>query len=313
MNDNTFCSLTPDGVFRDIVGDSPGVRLLRGGFRFLEGPVWYPPAGGLVFSDIPADTMYLWRSEGTCAIFRRPSFHANGNILDARGRLVTCEQGGALVDGRLERSEGGGRRLVRLEADGSLTVLAERFAGRRLNSPNDVAARRDGTLWFTDPPYGILPEEQEQSGRFVFRLTPAGELTAVLTDFIKPNGIALSPDERVLYVSDTADERHHIRCFPLGSDGLPLNDGTLFRVIHPGKSDGFCLDEAGRLYTSAGEGVWVLDTRGALLGKIFVPETPSNCAFGGSAGRTLYITARTGLYAVDLAVRGHTPVAGLWA
>lgn len=296
MNRNPFVPLRED--FADIVNDRSGVRLLQDGFQFLEGPVWSPAAGGLIFSDIPADTMYLWREGQGCSVFRTPSRHANGNALDPQGRLLTCEHGS--------------RRVTRTETDGSITVLADRFDGKPLNSPNDLTVQSDGTVWFTDPPYGIEPEQQELDGRFVFRLAPDGMLEAVLTDFVKPNGIALSPDERVLYVSDTEDARHHIRCFRL-QDGVRPVDGDIFRIIGPGKSDGFRLDESGRLFTSAGEGIWVLDAAGALLGKIQVPEVPSNCAFGGSDGRTLFITARTGLYAIDLSVRGASVVPGIWA
>jgi gluconolactonase len=295
MNPDTFLCLSDE--FADIVGDSSGVRLLQGGFEFLEGPVWSPAAGGLVFSDIPADTMYLWRDGEACSVFRKPSRHANGNTLDPAGRILTCEHGA--------------RRVTRTEDDGNITVLAETYAGRRLNSPNDITVQSDGTVWFTDPPYGIEPEQQEQAGRFVFRLTSDGALDAVLTDFIKPNGIALSPDEKTLYVSDTEDMRHHIRAFRLRDGRTPV-DGEIFRIIGPGKSDGFRVDEDGRIFTSSGEGIWVLSPTGVLLGKIMVPEVPANCAFGGADGRTLFITARTGLYAVDLSVRGYSVARGIW-
>jgi len=273
-------------VHAEVVPEGNKVRLLAKGFDFLEGPVWSPRHGSLIFSDIPADRMYAWCLGTGLRVFREPSHQANGNTLDPEGRLLTCEHGT--------------RRVTRTEADGGMVVLAERYAGRRLNSPNDITAQHDGTVWFTDPPYGIRPEEQEQPKCYVFRLTADGRLTAVADDFIKPNGICFSPDEKTLYVSDTANERHHIRRFRVRSDGS-LAGGELFVTISPGKSDGFRTDVAGRVITSAGEGIWILSPAGELLGTIPVPEVPSNCAFGGTAGQTLFITARTGLYAVDLA------------
>ena len=263
----------------------PGAELclLAGGFQFLEGPTWYPCRNGLVFSDIPADTMYLWTAADGVKPFRVPSHHANGNTLDEQNRLVTCEHGS--------------RRVTRTEDDGRITVLADRYQDKRLNSPNDITVQRDGTVWFSDPPYGIRPEEQEQPACFVFRRDLDGTLTAVADDFIKPNGLCFSPDEKILYVSDTANERHHIRRFAVQPD-KSLKGGEVFAVIAPGKSDGFRVDAAGRIWTSSGEGIWCLSPAGRLLGKILVPEIPSNCAFGGDDGQTLFITARTGLYAI---------------
>lgn len=265
------------------------LRRLAAGFQFTEGPAWLPSAGGLVFSDIPAGRLYLWHPAAGLSIFRDPSRQANGNTVDAAGRLLTCEHGA--------------RRVTRTGADGAVTVLADRYCGRRLNSPNDIAVRRrDGTVWFSDPPYGIRPEQQEQPACFVFRTGPdGGEPVAVAGDFIKPNGLCFSSDENLLYVSDTDNRRHHIRRFWVRDD-LSLEDAGVFAVIDPGKSDGFRVDAAGRVWTSAGDGIWCLSPAGRLLGKIRVPEAPSNCAFGGPDRRTLFITARSALYAVDLAV-----------
>lgn len=270
---------------------APGAQLrkLAGDFQFLEGTVWLPRSAGLVFSDIPASRLYLWRPEAGVSVFREESRHANGNTVDLQGRLLTCEHGG--------------RRVVRQEVDGALTVLAERFRGRRLNSPNDVTVQHDGTIWFSDPPYGIKPEEQEQPASYLFRLGLDGTLTAMADDFIKPNGICFSPDESVLYISDTANDRHHIRRFRVGADGT-LRGGEEFAVIAPGKPDGFRVDTAGRIWTSAGDGIWVLSPAGELLLNVPVPEAPANCAFGGPGNRTLFIGARTGLYAIDTAASG---------
>ncbi|MFA5205975.1 MAG: SMP-30/gluconolactonase/LRE family protein [Lentisphaeria bacterium] len=260
------------------------VSVLAEGFQFLEGPVWFPAAGGLVFSDIPADRMWLWTPGAGCRIFREPSNHANGNTVDRQGRLLTCEHGG--------------RRIVRREADGSLTVLADRYRGRRLNSPNDIAVDALGRIWFSDPPYGIRPEEQEQPACYLFRLDPDGGLEAVADDFIKPNGLCFSPDGTVLYVSDTANERHHIRRFQVGPEGR-LAGGEVLLTIAPGKSDGFRVDRFGRIWSSAGDGVWVVSPGGAVLARIPVPEAPANLCFGGGpAADRLFITARTRLYAL---------------
>ena len=259
---------------------------LASGFQFLEGPVWYPAGGGLVFSDIPANRLWRWTPETGPQLFRAPSHHANGNTLDRQGRLLTCEHSG--------------RRVVRQEPDGTLTVLADRYQGRRLNSPNDLTVDAQNRVWFSDPPYGIQPDDQEQPACFVFRLDPDGSLQTVADDFIKPNGLCFSPDETILYISDTANDRHHIRRFRVNSAGC-LSGGDEFIVIRPGKSDGFRVDRQGRIWTSAGDGVWVLSPAGNVLGKILVPETPSNLCFGGPAGDWLFITARTSLYAIRLA------------
>ncbi len=270
----------------------PGAAPVRlaSGFQFVEGPVWAPAFGGLIFSDIPADRMYLWRETDGLTVFREPSRHANGNTVDAAGCLLTCEQGA--------------RRVTRTAPDGRITVLADAFQGKRLNSPNDIAVRRrDGSVWFSDPPYGIPPEAQEQPAQQVFRLDPDGTLTVVAADFEKPNGLCFSPDEEFLYISDTFDRHHHIRRFRVRPD-RSLAGGEVFAVIAPGKPDGFRVDAAGRIWTSSGEGIWCLAPDGRLLGKILIPESPSNCAFGGTDDRTLFITARSGLYAIRVGAVG---------
>ena len=274
--------------FRSLLVPGEELRRLGQGFGFLEGPIWCPAVGGLVFSDIPNDRLHLWTPEQGISVFREPSGNANGNTLDPQGRLLTCEHRN--------------RRVSRREADGSMTALADRYQGRRLNSPNDITVQRDGTLWFSDPPYGIQPADQELPGCYVFRLDPDGSLNVAADDFLKPNGLCFSPDESILYVSDTHNDRHHIRRFEVGP-GKRLSGGEVFAVIAPGKSDGFRIDAAGRVFTSSGEGIWVLSPAGERLGKILVPEVPSNCAFGGPAMDTLFITARTSLYAIRLATR----------
>ncbi|MFA4944849.1 MAG: SMP-30/gluconolactonase/LRE family protein [Lentisphaeria bacterium] len=270
-----------------LISAPPPLRKLADGFQFLEGPVWLPWAGGLLFSDIPADRLYLWRPAAGLSVFRTPSHCANGNTRDAAGNLLTCEH----------RT----RRVSRTTPAGEYQILAEHYQGRRLNSPNDITVRRrDGSIWFTDPPYGIRPDEQEQPAQYVFRLDTDGTLAAVASDFRKPNGLAFSPDEETLYVSDTDNACCHIRRFQLRPDNS-LAGGEILAHVHPGKPDGFRLDGLGRLWTSAGDGIQILaPDDGRVLARIPVPEPPANCTFGGEDGRCLFITARSALYAVAL-------------
>lgn len=273
------------------------VTKLAGGFQFVEGPVWLPAAGVLVFSDIRQNEMKQWSPAAGVATFRAPSFHANGNTLDRAGRLLTCEHSG--------------RRVSRLEHDGTLRTVVDAFEGRRFNSPNDIVERSDGTLYFTDPTYGLKTDPatkqrvgQEQPGQFVFRHDPrTGRTDALVRDFVQPNGLAFSPDERVLYVADTGAPRH-IRRFAVAADGS-LSGGEVFYAMDAGVPDGLRVDAAGRVWTSARDGVHILAPSGALIGKILVPESPANLCFGGLDGKTLFITARTSLYAIDVAVTGE--------
>jgi gluconolactonase len=235
--------------------------------------------------------MYRWRPGEGHTVWRKPSHHANGNTVDREGRLLTCEHGS--------------RRVTRTERDGSVTVLAESYRGRKLNSPNDVVVKSDGSIWFTDPPYGIEPGEREQPANFVFRLPGAGEEpVALIDDFSRPNGLCFSPEEELLYVADSDHEIHHVRRFRVRGDG-GLEGGEVFATIEPGIPDGMRVDAAGRLYVSAKDGVQVFDAEGVLLGKIRTPETAANCTFGGEGKRTLFITAVSTVWAVELAVRGR--------
>lgn len=275
-------------AFRAILRPDSAVRKLAGDLRFTEGPVWIPTGGYLLFSDIPANRIYCWRPGEGLSIWREPTGNANGNTLDRQGRLVTCEHST--------------RRVTRTEPDGTITVLATHYRGKRLNSPNDVVVQSDGTIWFTDPPYGIKPEEIEQPRNYLFRLDPDGTLMAVADDFDRPNGLCFSPDETRLYVADSS-ARHHVRVCDVRPDKT-LANCRVFAVIEPGAPDGMRVDTAGRLYSTAGDGVHVYAPDGTLLGKILVPERPANCAFGDADRRTLYITARTSLYAIALAAEG---------
>ena len=260
------------------------------GFKFTEGPAWWPAAGGLIFSDIPADRLHLWTPDGNCRVFRSPSRHANGNTVDLAGNLVTCEHGS--------------RTVTRTAPDGTVKTIASSYRGRKLNSPNDVIVKRDGTVWFTDPPYGIKPEQGELPANYVFRLDPgAAEPVAVASDFSRPNGLCFSPDERVLYIADSDKELHHVRRFAVNADNT-LSGGEVFIIIDAGLADGIRVDEDGRFYSTSAEGVVVFDPEGKLLGKLRTPATAANCAFGGKDGRTLFITATDAVWSVRLSVRG---------
>lgn len=277
--------------FARCVDPKAEVRKLAGDMQFTEGPVWVPRDGGyLVFSDIPADEMKRWCEKDGLASFRKPSRNANGNILDREGRIVTCEHSG--------------RRLGILEKDGSLRTLVDRYDGKRFNSPNDVAVAADGAIYFTDPDYGLRGAPRDLDGNWVFRFDPAsGDLRVLAKDFDKPNGIAFSPDGKRLYIADAGEPRH-IRVFDVLEDGGIANS-RVFCEIDQGVPDGIRCDVDGRLWSTAGDGLRIYNPDGKLLGTIAVPEVPANFCFGGADGRTLFITARTSLYAIDVRVAGH--------
>jgi gluconolactonase len=276
------------------------VEKLCSGCLWAEGPVYFADGDYLLWSDIPNDRILRWAG-GQVSAYRQPSGNSNGNTRDRQGRLVTCEHFG--------------RRLTRTEPDGSITVLVDRYEAKRLNSPNDVVVRSDGTIWFTDPPYGILSDyegkaaESEYDGAYVFCLDPAtAALRVVASDFNKPNGIAFAPDERRLYVVDTGfshktEGERHIRMFSVDEDGK-LDGGAIFATISEGLADGLRVDVQGNVWTSAGDGVHCFAPDGRLLGKILVPEPVSNLTFGGPKRNRLFITATTSLYAVYVATRG---------
>lgn len=252
----------------------------------------------LVFSDIPNNRMMRW-TEGGTSVFRAPASNSNGNTLDPQGRMVTCEHQT--------------RRVTRTEHDGTITVLADRFDGSRFNSPNDVVVSRSEDIWFTDPDYGIRSDyegdrsESEIGSCDLYRISPDGTVVRVRDDFVKPNGLAFSPDESVLYVSDTgrstdAGGPPHIRKFAVEGDGS-LTGGEEFAAPDPPASDGFRVDESGNVWTSAGDGVHCFDPEGRLLGSIRVPERVANVEFGGPKRNRLFICATTSLYSIYLAVR----------
>jgi gluconolactonase len=280
---------------------APGAKVtkLAGGMKFTEGPVWLPKEKKLVFSDIPNSKLMQW-SAGSGLGVLRPSEQANGNILDQQGRIISCQHAG--------------RNLVRIEADGTAKVIADKFEGKRFNSPNDAAMKSDGSIWFTDPPWG-LTGPHEVPGHWVYKIAPGGvRVEAVIKDLAMPNGIVFSPDEKRLYVADTGGNKRHpdpkfhaipasIRCYVVKPDGT-LGD-ILFR-INSG-SDGMKVDSKGNLYTTHGGHVVVYDPEGKELGKIAVPEGPANLCFGGDDLSTLFITARTSLYSVKVRIPGAKP------
>ena len=261
------------------------IEKLDGDFQFTEGPVWVATSNELLFSDIPANRIVSYRA-GTFATFRTPSNNSNGLTLDREGRLIACEHGL--------------RRVTRTAADGSLSVLAERYPGKRLNSPNDVVVRSDGAVYFTDPPYGVKEEERELDFQGVYRISPDGKaLILLVKDFIKPNGLAFAPEQKLLYVNDT--EGGHIRAFDVAADGTLANSRIFAQV--PG-ADGMKVDSEGNVYCTSATGVMVFDRSGKHLGTFSAAEQPANCAFGDADWKSLYMTCRSGLYRVRLTVPG---------
>lgn len=302
MSQNNCIYEIHDQRFKHLIISSADLDELYSDCRWAEGPVWFGDLNCLLWSDIPNQRILRWVPEGGVSVFRQPSNFANGNTRDRDGRLVSCEHGG--------------RRVTRTELDGSITVLADSYQGKKLNAPNDVVVRSDGTVWFTDPTYGIMADyegykaDPEQPTRNVYRLDPkSGELKAVITDFQQPNGLAFSPDETKLFVADSAyshDEKapRHIRVFDVTDDGTGVTGGKIFCTIDNGLPDGFRFDTNGNLWTSAGDGVHCFSPQGELLGKIKTRQTVANIAFGGPRRNRLFIAATKSLYAVYLTVTG---------
>lgn len=286
---------SPTEFGRCVASDAKVVKL-AGDMGFLEGPVWVPDGAFLAFSDIPNNELKSWSAADGVTTLRTPSHHANGNTLDHAGGLLTCEHSG--------------RRVAIVAKGGRLETLVDSFEGRKLNSPNDVVVRSDGTVWFTDPDYGLKVDprtkqkmDKQQPANCVFRLDPkTRQTTAVARDFVQPNGLAFSPDETKLYIADSGTPRH-IRVFDVAADGT-LKHGHVFCTIDQGGPDGIRVDRDGRVWSSAGDGVQIFAPDGQRLGKILVPEAPANLCFGGETGKTLFITARKSLYAIDVKVTG---------
>ncbi|MEM9383318.1 MAG: SMP-30/gluconolactonase/LRE family protein [Planctomycetota bacterium] len=285
------------------VPEGATVRRLATDMGFTEGPVWLADREAVVFSDIPNARLMLWSDADGLSVYRE-SENANGNALDGGGRLLSCQHGA--------------RNIVREEADGALTVLVDRFMGKRLNSPNDVAVQADGVLWFTDPPWGLTDQREgkELPGHWVFRFDERrGDLRLALNDLAMPNGIALSPDESRLYVADTGGHPSHpdprVRDLPATLSAYALEGGEMvstrpvWRVET--RCDGMCVDAKGNVYATGDGAVTIWSRGGEPVGEIPIPEVPANCCFGGPSGRTLFVTARTSLYAIEL----RHPGAGL--
>lgn len=286
-----------DPRFKDCIPGTVQLDKLATGTRWAEGPAWFGAGRYLLWSDIPNDRMMRWdETDGSTSVFRQPCNNTNGHTVDRQGRLISCEHRG--------------RRITRTEPDGSITVLVDSHEGKRLNSPNDVVVKSDGTIWFTDPSYGILSDyegdkaESEIGACYVFRFDPERrDLSVVADDFLKPNGLAFSPDESILYVVDTGathdpDGPRHMRAFDVSDDGRTLSGGEVFVESTAGFFDGFRVDTEGRIWTSAADGVHCYLPDGTLIGRIPVPELVANVCFGGRKKNRLFICATTSLYAV---------------
>lgn len=281
--------------FRDLIHPNVGLARISKGHVWTEGPVWFPAHNMLLFSDIPNARLYQWTPEGGASIYRQNSDYANGNTRDPDGRLLTCQHGT--------------RSVVRTEHDGRRTIIADKYDGKRLNSPNDVVVRSDGSIWFSDPTYGILSDLEgyratpEQEGSFVYRVDPANlAISVVSQDFVQPNGIAFSSDERRLYIAESGSSHDPavpsvLKAFDVTPDGQ-LQNVRCFAEIDAGLPDGLRVDCHDNIWCSAADGVHVFSEAGNLLGKILVPETVANLTFGGERGNLLLITATTSVYSI---------------
>lgn len=294
----------------DLVDEDAAVEHLAGGCTWSEGPVYLPQEDAVLWSDIPGNRIMRWdAATGAATVERSDVEFTNGRTLDLQGRIVACSHGR--------------RGIERTEPDGTTHLLVDRFGSARLNSPNDLVVKSDGTIWFTDPAYGIIQAheghlgEREYGDHYVFRFDPAsGELTPVVVDVEEPNGLAFSPDESLLYVADTAvaaglgrflARNHHIRVYDV-VHGRYAKNGRLFAEVSPGVADGFRVDVHGNVWTSSADSVQVFAPDGTRLGAVPVPETVANVCFGGPDRSTLYIAATTSLYRLSTRTRGCSPV-----
>jgi len=290
-----------DERFRRCVLPNAPLLKLAEGFGWLEGPVWFADQDALLVSDVPNDRILRWSETSGMSVFRSPSDFTNGNARDRQGRLISCSH---------RR-----RCILRIEFDGSTTVLVDRYQGKRLNSPNDLVCRSDGSIWFTDPTYGISTDYE--GGKQTPELPPSvyrldggtGELTLVADDFEGPNGLAFSPDERLLYIAESgrqfdADPVQHIRVFEVAPNKPLLGRGRVFHKIDPGYADGFRLDSDGNLWSSAADGVHCISPDGVKLGVIHVPFAVSNVSFGGRHRSRLFICGSHTLFALYTNQRG---------
>jgi gluconolactonase len=290
-----------DARFRDLIKPGANLEQLATGALWSEGPVYFHEDDSVIWSDIPNNRLLRWSAKDGMKVWRQPSNFENGHYRDLEGRLLSCEHGG--------------RCISRTEPDGRKITLVDRYQGKRLNSPNDLVVKSDGTIWFTDPPYGILSDREGYKGEselgdcYVFRFDPGThDLTIVTDEVVEPNGLAFSPDESLLYVADTSaafdpNGNHHIVGFDV-VDGRRVKNARIFAVISPGLADGFRLDVHGNIFTSSADSVQVFAPDGTHLGKILIPEKVGNLTFGGPRKDRLYIAASSSLYSLDLNTRG---------
>ncbi len=295
-----------DSRFKACFAGHVRVERLWTSARWAEGPAWFAAGRYLIWSDIPNNRMMrLVEPSGEVSVFRERSNNSNGNTVDNQGRLVTCEH---LT-----------RRVTRTEIDGSITVIADKWNGKRFNSPNDVVVKSDDSIWFSDPAYGIDADyegdrqEQEIDGCHVYRVdAKSGDVAQVVADMVRPNGLAFSPDEKLLYVADTGATHQEngprcIRRFAVGADARGLKGGEIFAESTAGLFDGFRVDRSGRIWTSTGEGVHCYEADGTLIGKILIPEMVANVTFGGTKLNRLFICGTTSLYSIYLTANGSKP------
>ncbi|HQZ11519.1 MAG TPA: SMP-30/gluconolactonase/LRE family protein [Devosia sp.] len=301
MSDDTPLYEHLDSTFPKLVSGAAKLETLCDDCRWAEGPVWFGDGGYLLWSDIPNDRILRWIPGLGVDVFRTPAGNTNGHTRDREGRLISCSHGH--------------RRVERTEHDGSITVLADSFEGKRLNSPNDVVVKSDGTIWFTDPAYGIDSDYEghkspmEQAGCFVYCLDPkSGKLKAVVTDMDRPNGLAFSPDESILYIADSAasftpDRPHHLRAFKVGANNR-LTGGKVFVDVNPGIPDGLRIDTDGNIWCTAKQSVLIYSPAGGLIARINVPKTPANITFGGPKNNWLFIAATDSVHLLHTMANG---------
>jgi gluconolactonase len=300
-----------DPALDAIVPAGATIEKLAGGFSFTEGPIWFD-AGYLLFSDIPRNDMHKWTPDGKVKLFRKPSGYdlndappgafigSNGMTRDRQGRLIVCEHGN--------------HRVTRTEADGSITVLADKYEGKRLNSPNDIVQKSNGDFYFTDPPYGLVKQDEDPKKELnfdgVFRLSN-GKLSLLYKEIARPNGLAFTPDEKYMYLNNSEPHRKICLRFEVRDNGRLANEKIFFDMTHDssdGVPDGMKVDQKGNVYSTGPSGVWIFTPEGKHLGTIKPPEVPANLHWGDADAKTLYITARTGLYRIKLNIAGIRPV-----
>lgn len=290
-----------DPRFQALVLPNAPLEELGRGFRWLEGPVWFADLDCLLVSDLPNDRIMRWTESGGVSVFRQPAGYPNGHARDREGRLIGCSHLGHCIH--------------RTELDGRVVVLVDHYQGKRLNSPNDVVVKSDGTIWFSDPPFGIVTDYEGgkrdvELPSSLYRFDPRdGSLVVVADDFQAPNGLCFSPDERRFYVAESGtpfaiDPTQHLRVFDLSGDGAHLCNSRVFHKVVPGFTDGLRCDEKGNIWSSAGDGVHCISPTGELLGKILVPHVVSNLTFGGRHRSRLFICGSHTLYAIYVNQRG---------